>query len=202
MFIATQLNWTQLTQLNSVQPSQSCFCLWRHDLQTESTGSLRALIGDSCSRCECVDNSTSSWVQLCRYKRALHSKSRPVTWMLDQCVLKSLQAWCLVCSESFMFFCNPDSKQTNRQTDATKNKAFFTTAGARYLSQRKDGWCNRPLICHTRQYLKATDFQTPDVNTSWNQSVEKTGGCGGKYTHTYSFIKWKGWQTATSTMKL
>jgi len=33
----TQLNWTQLTQLNSVQPSQSCFCLWRHDLQTEST---------------------------------------------------------------------------------------------------------------------------------------------------------------------
>jgi len=34
---STQLNWTQLTQLNSVQPSQSCFCLWRHDLQTEST---------------------------------------------------------------------------------------------------------------------------------------------------------------------
>jgi len=33
----TQLNWTQLTQLNSVQPSQSCFCLWRHDLQTEAT---------------------------------------------------------------------------------------------------------------------------------------------------------------------
>jgi len=38
--IATQLNSTQMTQLNSVQPSQSCFCLWRHDLQTESTGSL------------------------------------------------------------------------------------------------------------------------------------------------------------------
>ena len=68
MFIATQLNWTQLTQLNSVQPSQSCFCLWRHDLQIESTGSLRSLIGDSCSRCERVDNSTSSWVELCRYK--------------------------------------------------------------------------------------------------------------------------------------
>jgi len=33
----TQLNSTQLTQLNSVQPSQSCFCLWRHDLQTKST---------------------------------------------------------------------------------------------------------------------------------------------------------------------
>ena len=36
-FIATQLNWTQLTQLHSLQPSQSCFCLWCHDLQTEST---------------------------------------------------------------------------------------------------------------------------------------------------------------------
>jgi len=34
---STQLNWTQLTQLNNVQSSQSCFCLWRHDLQTEST---------------------------------------------------------------------------------------------------------------------------------------------------------------------
>ena len=65
--IATQLNWTQLTQLNSVQPSQSCFCIWRHDLQTESTGSLRSLIGDTYSRCERVDNSTSSWVELCRY---------------------------------------------------------------------------------------------------------------------------------------
>jgi len=56
---------TQLTQLNnSVQPNQSCFCLWRHNLQTESTGSLRSLIGDSCSRWERVDNSTSSWVEL------------------------------------------------------------------------------------------------------------------------------------------
>ena len=80
VFIATRLNWTQLTHLNSVEPSQSCFCLWRHDLQTESTGSLRSLIGDSCSRCERVDNSTSSWVhrwvefswvELCRNKRAL-----------------------------------------------------------------------------------------------------------------------------------
>jgi len=103
VFIATQLNWTQLTQLNSVQPSQSCFCLWRHDLQTESTGSLRSLIGDSCSRCERVDNSTlcwvelscigvaidtsptqlnstSSWVELCRYKRAFK------TWVEFSCV--------------------------------------------------------------------------------------------------------------------
>jgi len=62
--IATQLNSTQLTQLNGVKPSQSCFCLWRHDLQTESTGSLRSLIGDGCSRCERVDNSTSSSVEL------------------------------------------------------------------------------------------------------------------------------------------
>ena len=38
---------------------------------TESTGSRRSeLSGDSCSRCERVDNSTSSWVELCRYKRA------------------------------------------------------------------------------------------------------------------------------------
>ena len=32
---------------------------------------LRSLIGDSCSRCERVDNSTSSWVELCRYKHPL-----------------------------------------------------------------------------------------------------------------------------------
>ena len=84
-FIATQLNWTQLTQLNSVQPSQSCFCLWRHDLQTESTtGSLRSLIGDhSYSRCERVDNSTSSWVELCRYKRAFTGRSRSLKIVPD-----------------------------------------------------------------------------------------------------------------------
>ena len=83
----------QLTQLNSVQPISakkvsrviilltflhilhskilspgklvvtSHRPIWRHDLQTESTGSRRSeLIGDSCSRCERVDNSTSSWV--------------------------------------------------------------------------------------------------------------------------------------------
>ena len=73
VFIATRLNWTQLTQLNSEQPSQSCFSVWRHDLQTESTGSLRSLIGDSCSRCERVDNSTSSWVELCRYRHFANS---------------------------------------------------------------------------------------------------------------------------------
>ena len=55
VFIATQLNWTQLTQLNNVQPSQSCFCLWRHDLQTEST---------------VVHAVELSSVELCRYKRA------------------------------------------------------------------------------------------------------------------------------------
>ena len=77
VFIATQLNatqlsWTQLTQLNSVQLSQSCFCIRRQDLQTESTGSLRSLIGDSCSRCERVDNSTSSWIELRR--RSVYSR--------------------------------------------------------------------------------------------------------------------------------
>ena len=41
--------------------------IWRHDLQTEATKSRRwELIGDSCSCCERVDNSTSSWVELRR----------------------------------------------------------------------------------------------------------------------------------------
>jgi len=61
VFIATQLNatqlsWTQLTQLNSVQLSQSCFCLWHHDLQTEST---------------VVHAVELSSVELCRYKHPL-----------------------------------------------------------------------------------------------------------------------------------
>ena len=43
--------------------------IWRHDLQTVNW--VTTFIGDSCSRCERVDNSTSSWVELCRYKRAL-----------------------------------------------------------------------------------------------------------------------------------
>ena len=44
--------------------------IWRHDLQTESTGSRRSeLIGDSCLRCERVDN--SSWVEL-RRRRYRH----------------------------------------------------------------------------------------------------------------------------------
>ena len=67
VFIATQLNWPSWTAYSQV----SCFCLWLHDLQIESTGSLRSLIGDSCSRCERVDNSTSSWVELCRCKHPL-----------------------------------------------------------------------------------------------------------------------------------
>jgi len=31
------------------------------------------LIGDCCSRCERVDNSTPSWVELCRYKWAIRA---------------------------------------------------------------------------------------------------------------------------------
>ena len=65
VFIATQLNWTQLTQLNSVQPSQSCFCLWRHDLQTESTVVHALNVSTTRRRVE------FSWVELCRYKRDL-----------------------------------------------------------------------------------------------------------------------------------
>jgi len=48
VFIATQLNSTQLTQLNSVQPSQSCFCLWPTNWV------------NCCSRCRVE----FSWVQL------------------------------------------------------------------------------------------------------------------------------------------
>jgi len=44
--------------LNSVQPSQSCFCLWRHDLQTESTV-VHAVE---------LSSVEFSWVELCRYK--------------------------------------------------------------------------------------------------------------------------------------
>ena len=68
VFIATQLNWTQLTQLNSVQPSQSCFCLWRHDLQTESPVAHAVEL---------------SWVELCLYKRAFR----------DVCVTHPLRRW-------------------------------------------------------------------------------------------------------------
>ena len=51
--------------------------IWRHDLQSESTGSRRSeRIGDSCSRYERVDNSTSSWVELCRYKRPLSNNNK------------------------------------------------------------------------------------------------------------------------------
>ena len=66
---STQLNCTQLTQMNSVQPSQSCFCLWRHDLQTEST-----VVHARC-RVE------FSWVELCRYKHPFRTQlnwDRPV----------------------------------------------------------------------------------------------------------------------------
>ena len=57
--------------------------IWRHDLQSESTGSWRSeLIGDSCSRCERVDNSALSWVELCRYKRALTFLRRSVRSLL------------------------------------------------------------------------------------------------------------------------
>ena len=86
----TQLNWTQLTQLNSVQPSQSCFCLWRHDLQTESTGSLSSLIGDSCSRCitlwTCRQLDVElSWVEFVAINGPLVSSRR----------LNAFDQWCL-----------------------------------------------------------------------------------------------------------
>ena len=79
VFIATQLNSielnsTQLTQLNSVQPSQSCVCLWRHDLQTESTV-VHAVE---------LSSVEFSWVELCRYKhplRRLYSTYNIYNWI-------------------------------------------------------------------------------------------------------------------------
>jgi len=68
VFIATQLNWTQLTYSNSVQPSQSCFCLWRHDLQTESTV-VHAVE---------LSSVEFGWVELCRYKRALSNHNERI----------------------------------------------------------------------------------------------------------------------------
>ena len=58
MFIATQLNWTQLNSTDPVEQRTAksvVFCLWRHDLQTEST---------------VVHAVELSWVELCCYKRA------------------------------------------------------------------------------------------------------------------------------------
>ena len=74
VFIAIQLNWTQLTQLNSVQPSQSWFCLWRHGLQTESTGSLRLFIGDSWVEL--------SWVVSRHYKHPFTRSLEQLRWAL------------------------------------------------------------------------------------------------------------------------
>jgi len=69
---STQLKWTQLTQLNSVQPSQSCFCLVRHDLQTESTVVHTVELSST----------EFSWVEFCRYKRAFRvaAEINDVSW--------------------------------------------------------------------------------------------------------------------------
>ena len=59
--------YSDTTQLNSTDPveqrtaSQSCFCLWRHDLQTESTV-VHAVE---------LSSVEFNWVELCRYKYAL-----------------------------------------------------------------------------------------------------------------------------------
>jgi len=101
-FIATQLNsmsswvasagrcrhFTNATQLNSTHSTSSWVELSCVAIDT-LTGSRRSeLIGDSCSRCERVDNSTSNWVELgwvelCLYKRALScllGTLQHVTW--------------------------------------------------------------------------------------------------------------------------
>jgi len=71
--------------------------IWPHDLQTESTRSRRSeLIGNNCSRCERVDNSTSSWVELCRYKRASTRLGRWWTfWTYNMNFIQTYFDWIL-----------------------------------------------------------------------------------------------------------
>jgi len=101
VFIATQLNWTelnwtQLIQLNSVQPSQSCFCLWRHDLQTEST------VVHAVELCE------FSWVELSRVaingplqnRRTARDSWRSL-WYTEAIFLPSVFGW--TCRSIYMY---------------------------------------------------------------------------------------------------
>ena len=63
VFVATQLNWTQLNSTDPVEQRTAksvVFNLWRHDLQTESTV-VHAVE---------LSSVELSWVELCRYKRA------------------------------------------------------------------------------------------------------------------------------------
>ena len=79
VFIATQLNSTQLNSTNPVEQrtAKSVVLLFMMSRPINWVNwVIRSLVGDSCSRCERVDNSTSSWVELCRYKRALRHRRR------------------------------------------------------------------------------------------------------------------------------
>ena len=61
----TQLNWTQLNQLNSVQPSQSCFV---YDVMTYKLSQLLFTLW-TCRQLDVELSSVEfSWVELCRYK--------------------------------------------------------------------------------------------------------------------------------------
>jgi len=67
---STQLDSIQLNQLNRVQPisAKQVSRVFVYEVTTyklSQLGHVRSLLGaDSCSRCERVDNSTSSWVEL------------------------------------------------------------------------------------------------------------------------------------------
>jgi len=85
--------------------------IWRHDLQIKSTGPRRSkLIGDSCSRCERVDNSTSSWVELRR--RSVYSDADAT--QLNCRYKRPLNCLVFVVFEKIAFFC---ILATDRQTD-------------------------------------------------------------------------------------
>jgi len=76
------INWTQLNSTDPVEQrtAKSVVFLFMSQLGHWFIDSL----GDSCSRCERVDNSTSSWVELCRYKHPL--RPRAVIWCLRCCI--------------------------------------------------------------------------------------------------------------------
>ena len=78
--------YSDTTQLNSTDPveqrtaSQSCFCLWRHNLQTESTGSLLLFTLWTCRQLDVeLSSAEFSWVELCRYKHPLTLRTADVS---------------------------------------------------------------------------------------------------------------------------
>ena len=97
VFIATQLNSTQLNSTDPVEQrtAKSVMFLFITSWPTNWVNccSLRSLIGDSCLRCERVDNSTSielSWVELnCVGEVSISTPTQRNSTQLDDSVCRS-----------------------------------------------------------------------------------------------------------------